>query len=238
MPHFRAPRCRRSMAPRRRRSDAARASPVARVALGIADALATRSGVAVSHGVVGDGRCDPRRPGRPARLSLLHGRHILEMLTDDDKAWNDHGDCGRGGRYDGVGRAFGGARPATGFTLDLRRLATLVDDGGATDAILAPNDPDPALATAIAQLRAGGRWPGCRAVGRDRFHRIGADGGSRGRACKGERRDADRRTRRIGRAARAIAALRKSGECVITALPGETSEGTRRLGRREGWQVK
>jgi ATP phosphoribosyltransferase regulatory subunit len=30
---------------------------------------------------------------------------------------------GRGGRYDGVGKAFGRARPATGFTLDLRQIA-------------------------------------------------------------------------------------------------------------------
>jgi ATP phosphoribosyltransferase regulatory subunit len=30
---------------------------------------------------------------------------------------------GAGGRYDGIGRAFGRARPATGFTLDLRQLA-------------------------------------------------------------------------------------------------------------------
>ena len=29
---------------------------------------------------------------------------------------------GNGGRYDGVGKAFGRARPATGFTLDLRQL--------------------------------------------------------------------------------------------------------------------
>jgi len=32
---------------------------------------------------------------------------------------------GNGGRYDGIGRAFGRARPATGFTLDLRQLADL-----------------------------------------------------------------------------------------------------------------
>ena len=32
---------------------------------------------------------------------------------------------GNGGRYDGIGRAFGRARPATGFTLDLRQLAGL-----------------------------------------------------------------------------------------------------------------
>ncbi len=33
---------------------------------------------------------------------------------------------GNGGRYDGIGKAFGRARPATGFTLDLRQLASHV----------------------------------------------------------------------------------------------------------------
>ena len=33
---------------------------------------------------------------------------------------------GNGGRYDGIGRAFGRARPATGFTLDLRQLANVI----------------------------------------------------------------------------------------------------------------
>jgi ATP phosphoribosyltransferase regulatory subunit len=33
---------------------------------------------------------------------------------------------GNGGRYDGIGKAFGRARPATGFTLDLRQLATII----------------------------------------------------------------------------------------------------------------
>ena len=32
----------------------------------------------------------------------------------------------RGGRYDGIGKAFGRARPATGFTLDLRQLADVL----------------------------------------------------------------------------------------------------------------
>ena len=62
-------------------------------------------------------------------------------------------DCGRGGRYDGVGRAFGRARPATGFTLDLRRLATLVGDREMAKVIVAPDDPDPALAKQVALLR-------------------------------------------------------------------------------------
>ncbi|MDQ6619163.1 MAG: ATP phosphoribosyltransferase regulatory subunit [Pseudomonadota bacterium] len=33
---------------------------------------------------------------------------------------------GNGGRYDGIGKAFGRARPATGFTLDLRQIAAHV----------------------------------------------------------------------------------------------------------------
>jgi ATP phosphoribosyltransferase regulatory subunit len=33
---------------------------------------------------------------------------------------------GKGGRYDGIGKAFGRARPATGFTLDLRQVADLL----------------------------------------------------------------------------------------------------------------
>ena len=65
-------------------------------------------------------------------------------------------DCGRGGRYDGVGRAFGRARPATGFSLDLRRLAALANGAAPDRAIVAPDDADPALASAVAALRARG----------------------------------------------------------------------------------
>ena len=36
---------------------------------------------------------------------------------------------GKGGRYDGIGKAFGRARPATGFTLDLRQVAGVVARG-------------------------------------------------------------------------------------------------------------
>lgn len=59
----------------------------------------------------------------------------------------------RGGRYDEVGRSFGRARPATGFTMDLRQLARLATGNGPRRAILAPNDPDPALAAAVDELR-------------------------------------------------------------------------------------
>lgn len=59
-----------------------------------------------------------------------------------------------GGRYDGVGRAFGRARPATGFSLDLREAARMVPTVSTVGAILAPAaGADLALATQIAALR-------------------------------------------------------------------------------------
>jgi ATP phosphoribosyltransferase regulatory subunit len=63
----------------------------------------------------------------------------------------------RGGRYDEVGRAFGRARPATGFTMDLRDLAGMDLSDETIDRILAPWRPqDNALQAEIARLRASG----------------------------------------------------------------------------------
>ncbi|PKO48856.1 MAG: ATP phosphoribosyltransferase regulatory subunit [Betaproteobacteria bacterium HGW-Betaproteobacteria-4] len=44
-----------------------------------------------------------------------------------------------GGRYDGAGKAFGRARPATGFSMDLREVARLAPAGKSCGAILAPH---------------------------------------------------------------------------------------------------
>lgn len=66
---------------------------------------------------------------------------------------------GRGGRYDGVGAAFGRARAATGFSLDLRELVELRELGRPTmptRIITAPWSDDPALAEVIRGLRAAG----------------------------------------------------------------------------------
>ncbi|MEO8386503.1 MAG: ATP phosphoribosyltransferase regulatory subunit [Betaproteobacteria bacterium] len=62
----------------------------------------------------------------------------------------------RGGRYDEVGKAFGRARPATGFSLDLKAILPLVADEHVRGAILAPLEPDLAARTEIANLRASG----------------------------------------------------------------------------------
>jgi ATP phosphoribosyltransferase regulatory subunit len=63
----------------------------------------------------------------------------------------------RGGRYDEVGKAFGRARPATGFSIDLRELAALSGIDGAGARVLAPYRPDDAaLQAEIARLRESG----------------------------------------------------------------------------------
>ena len=62
-----------------------------------------------------------------------------------------------GGRYDEVGKAFGRARPATGFSMDLRELASASPDGAVRSGVLAPYRPGEAgLQRTINDLRARG----------------------------------------------------------------------------------
>lgn len=59
-----------------------------------------------------------------------------------------------GGRYDGAGKAFGRARPATGFSMDLREVAQLAPATRLVSGILAPYaGADKVLAAHIAALR-------------------------------------------------------------------------------------
>ncbi|SFR52452.1 ATP phosphoribosyltransferase regulatory subunit [Marinobacter daqiaonensis] len=66
-----------------------------------------------------------------------------------------HGDAvGKGGRYDAIGQDFGRARPATGFSLDVRALVYLGSRVGKPRSVIwAPPEPDASLETAIAELR-------------------------------------------------------------------------------------
>jgi len=59
----------------------------------------------------------------------------------------------RGGRYDHVGETFGRARPATGFSLDLRELARLLPSAERKHAIHAPWSKDSTLKERIIALR-------------------------------------------------------------------------------------
>jgi ATP phosphoribosyltransferase regulatory subunit len=62
----------------------------------------------------------------------------------------------RGGRYDDVGQAYGRARPATGFSLDLREVARISPIDARGSAVLAPWKHDEPLLTAVAKLRDAG----------------------------------------------------------------------------------
>jgi ATP phosphoribosyltransferase regulatory subunit len=61
-----------------------------------------------------------------------------------------------GGRYDGAGAAFGRARPATGFSLDLRGILEVLPEPAARPGILAPESDDAVLRARIAELRDAG----------------------------------------------------------------------------------
>lgn len=69
-----------------------------------------------------------------------------------------HGqEVARGGRYNNIGKAFGRARPATGFSADLKVLARLSQKELKTAmAILAPAENDDALDAMVAKLRSQG----------------------------------------------------------------------------------
>jgi ATP phosphoribosyltransferase regulatory subunit len=71
-----------------------------------------------------------------------------------------HGEeIARGGRYDAIGRFFGRARPATGFSTDLKTLVKLREEAApAREAggVLAPWSDDPALLARVRELRAAG----------------------------------------------------------------------------------
>ena len=78
-----------------------------------------------------------------------------------------HGqEIARGGRYDDIGKVFGRARPATGFSTDLKTLLAVGDDGGKVAVgpargIYAPCNSDPALRESVASLRQRGERVVC-----------------------------------------------------------------------------
>jgi ATP phosphoribosyltransferase regulatory subunit len=82
---------------------------------------------------------------------------------------------GLGGRYDDIGRAFGRARPATGFSLDLREVAALLPAGVPEAAILPPAGRDPALAAAVSALREAGEAVIVDLAGTGQAHALGCD---------------------------------------------------------------
>jgi ATP phosphoribosyltransferase regulatory subunit len=62
-------------------------------------------------------------------LAELRGYHYHSGVVFDAYCEGVSGAVARGGRYDEVGKAFGRARPATGFSIDLRALSSLKPEG-------------------------------------------------------------------------------------------------------------
>jgi ATP phosphoribosyltransferase regulatory subunit len=83
-----------------------------------------------------------------------YGYHSGVTFALYAEGWHDA--LVRGGRYDDVSRAFGRARPATGFSLDLRKLASGLAPAERARSVRAPWGQDAALAEAVRKLRRAG----------------------------------------------------------------------------------
>ena len=86
-------------------------------------------------------------------LAELRGYHYHSGMVFAAYHAGSHDAIALGGRYDDVGKSFGRARPATGFSMDLRQLHGLLAKQAMPQGILAPLDQDPALQEKIAELR-------------------------------------------------------------------------------------
>jgi ATP phosphoribosyltransferase regulatory subunit len=89
-------------------------------------------------------------------LGELRGYHYHSGVVFAAYARGYTGPVALGGRYDEVGIAFGRARPATGFSLDLRGIVSTLAPANLPKAILAPEGNEKELLSKIEALRADG----------------------------------------------------------------------------------
>ena len=94
-------------------------------------------------------------------LSELRGFHYHTGLLFAAYTLGEGQEIARGGRYDDIGQVFGRARPATGFSTDLKTLLNLTKPETQTlinNAIFAPSlsDEDSGLWKVVSELRAKG----------------------------------------------------------------------------------
>ena len=98
-------------------------------------------------------------------LADLRGYHYHSGMVFAAYHAGSHDAIALGGRYDDLGKCFGRARAATGFSMDLRQLYRLLPPNTAAPGIYAPRMEDDALADKIAELRASGEVRCCLARG-------------------------------------------------------------------------
>ena len=89
-------------------------------------------------------------------LADLRGYHYHSGMVFAAYHAGSHDAIALGGRYDDLGKSFGRARAATGFSMDLRQLYRLLPPQAARLGVCAPHLDDAALRDKIAQLRAAG----------------------------------------------------------------------------------
>ena len=100
-----------------------------------------------------------RLPNCPMHFDLaeLRGYHYKTGVVYAAFVPGHGGELARGGRYNQVGAQFGRARPATGFSADLKTLIRVSAESlPDVNAILAPYDADSELLQLISKLRAEG----------------------------------------------------------------------------------
>ncbi len=89
-------------------------------------------------------------------LAELRGYHYHSGVVFAAYAAGSANAIALGGRYDEVGKAFGRARAATGFSLDLRELAGIAKSATPSVPIYAPSSGGDTLRAEIARLRGEG----------------------------------------------------------------------------------
>ncbi len=93
-------------------------------------------------------------------LAELRGYHYHTGIVFAAFVPESGREIARGGRYDNIGKAFGRARPATGFSADLKVLSALskkINSTSVIEKIFAPDSDDQELDVMIRDLRAQGR---------------------------------------------------------------------------------
>jgi len=103
-------------------------------------------------------------------LAELRGYHYHSGMVFAAYHAGSHDAIALGGRYDDVGKSFGRARPATGFSMDLRQLHGLLAMRAQPKAIHAPYKEDAALDAAIARLREQGEVVVVDLLGKAEYH--------------------------------------------------------------------
>jgi len=90
-------------------------------------------------------------------LAELRGYHYHSGMVFAAYHAGSHDAIALGGRYDDLGKSFGRARAATGFSMDLRQLHGLLANHMIKKGIIAPRLKEAALDATIRQLRAEGQ---------------------------------------------------------------------------------